>query len=91
MGGHTAVCDSPMAQSVARQAVNLQVAGSNPAGGGFAAWVGAGFRSLVDARQPAWRNGSASVSGAGGCGFDPHRGCVFVWCATARPAAQRVL
>ena len=25
--------DSPMAQSVARQAVNLQVAGSNPAGG----------------------------------------------------------
>ena len=24
--------------------------------------------------QPAWRNGSASVSGAGGCGFDPHRG-----------------
>ena len=26
---------SPMAQSVARQAVNLQVAGSNPAGGGF--------------------------------------------------------
>ena len=24
---------------------------------------------------PAWRNGSASVSGAGGCGFDPHRGC----------------
>ena len=24
---------SPMAQSVARQAVNLQVAGSNPAGG----------------------------------------------------------
>ena len=31
-------CDSsPMAQSVARQAVNLQVAGSNPAGGDFAA------------------------------------------------------
>ena len=28
-------CDSPMAQSVARQAVNLQVAGSNPAGGDF--------------------------------------------------------
>ena len=28
---------SPMAQSVARQAVNLQVAGSNPAGGDFAA------------------------------------------------------
>jgi hypothetical protein len=27
------VIDSPMAQSVARQAVNLQVAGSNPAGG----------------------------------------------------------
>ena len=27
---------SPMAQSVARQAVNLQVAGSNPAGGEFA-------------------------------------------------------
>ena len=26
---------SPMAQSVARQAVNLQVAGSNPAGGDF--------------------------------------------------------
>ena len=26
---------SPMAQSVARQAVNLQVAGSNPAGGAF--------------------------------------------------------
>ena len=26
---------SPMAQSVARQAVNLQVAGSNPAGGGL--------------------------------------------------------
>ena len=26
-----------MAQSVARQAVNLQVAGSNPAGGDFAA------------------------------------------------------
>ena len=26
---------SPMAQSVARQAVNLQVAGSNPAGGEF--------------------------------------------------------
>ena len=30
------------------------------------AWFGA---------TPAWRNGSASVSGAGGCGFDPHRGC----------------
>ena len=28
-------------------------------------------------RMPAWRNGSASVSGAGGCGFDPHRGCSF--------------
>ena len=28
--------------------------------------------------MPAWRNGSASVSGAGGCGFDPHRGCFFV-------------
>ena len=27
------VATSPMAQSVARQAVNLQVAGSNPAGG----------------------------------------------------------
>ena len=31
------VATSPMAQSVARQAVNLQVAGSNPAGGDFAA------------------------------------------------------
>ena len=37
---------SPMAQSVARQAVNLQVAGSNPAGGGVCAasavvqWLG---------------------------------------------------
>ena len=30
------VRSSPMAQSVARQAVNLQVAGSNPAGGDFA-------------------------------------------------------
>ena len=29
------VTSSPMAQSVARQAVNLQVAGSNPAGGDF--------------------------------------------------------
>ena len=29
------VHSSPMAQSVARQAVNLQVAGSNPAGGDF--------------------------------------------------------
>ena len=27
-----------MAQSVARQAVNLQVAGSNPAGGDFCCW-----------------------------------------------------
>ena len=27
-----------MAQSVARQAVNLQVAGSNPAGGDFLSW-----------------------------------------------------
>jgi hypothetical protein len=30
------MAQSPMAQSVARQAVNLQVAGSNPAGGDFA-------------------------------------------------------
>ena len=34
--GMISVDDSPMAQSVARQAVNLQVAGSNPAGGDFA-------------------------------------------------------
>ena len=27
--------------------------------------------------KPAWRNGSASVPGAGGCGFDPHRGWPF--------------
>ena len=32
---------------------------------------------MTAARKPAWRNGSASVPGAGGCGFDPHRGCFF--------------
>jgi hypothetical protein len=36
-------------------------------------------------QEPAWRNGSASVSGAGGCGFDPHRGCLFLGPACDHP------
>ena len=43
------VIDSPMAQSVARQAVNLQVAGSNPAGGGFAGKCFAGGHAAPSA------------------------------------------
>ena len=39
-----------MAQSVARQAVNLQVAGSNPAGGAFFLWWG----SAPEQRMERW-------------------------------------
>ena len=68
-----------VAQSVERRSDKAKVLGSSPS------------MTMTHFCEPAWRNGSASVSGAGGCGFDPHRGCVFVWCPTARPAAQRVL
>ena len=48
-----------MAQSVARQAVNLQVAGSNPAGGDFAVrgFYDAAERSLLRAVVTGWPSG----------------------------------
>ena len=34
--------------------------------------------NLVEEAMLAWRNGSASVPGAGGCGFDPRREYFFL-------------
>ena len=51
---------SPMAQSVARQAVNLQVAGSNPAGGAFC-----GFPTPHDGRKHDLRRNRTAVVGFG--------------------------
>ena len=45
-------CRSPMAQSVARQAVNLQVAGSNPAGGAFFSSRGSAPEQLAEQWTP---------------------------------------
>ena len=52
-----------VAQSVERRSDKAKVLGSSPS------------MTMTHFCRPAWRNGSASVSGAGGCGFDPHRGC----------------
>ncbi len=51
-----------VAQSVERRSDKAKVLGSSPS------------MTMTHFCKPAWRNGSASVSGAGGCGFDPHRG-----------------
>jgi hypothetical protein len=54
-----------VAQSVERRSDKAKVLGSSPS------------MTMTHFCKPAWRNGSASVSGAGGCGFDPHRGCFW--------------
>ena len=62
---------SPMAQSVARQAVNLQVAGSNPAGGG----IFFGQQADVPKRLRGWTRNPLGSARAGSspavCAFGP--------------------
>eukprot|EP00661_Eupelagonemidae_sp_cell13_P009139 gene9139-biopygen6187 len=56
------VSSSPMAQSVARQAVNLQVAGSNPAGGDV---LTVGCQHAGHWFEPNWGRRCCFESGAG--------------------------
>ena len=65
-GAKCFLAEGRVAQSVERRSDKAKVPGSSPS-----MTTGPSFA------RPAWRNGSASVSGAGGCGFDPHRGWLF--------------
>ena len=76
-----------MAQSVARQAVNLQVAGSNPAGGDFCCWGNtqtAGFEPAHAehtrlAGEPRNHLGTSAAAAAAAAARSNNDHAVIVW------------